>query len=109
MVRFTIHPVQRSTRPVVECEAAVLAERRIRSSSGHSNLRPVIQTTWEVFGVRRTIEVALASRDEMGFRMLLGRRALRSHFHVSPGRSYLSDTPGPPPRRLKSGKAKRRS
>jgi hypothetical protein len=30
----------------------------------------------------------------MGFRMLLGRRAVRSKFVIDPGRSYLGARPG---------------
>ncbi len=108
MVRFAVHPVQRSSRPLIPCEAEVLEERRVRSSTGHSALRPVIQTTMRVLGLRCTIEVTLASRDQMGFRMLLGRRALRKSFHVAPGRSFLSDVPGAPPRKAKPRKAKSR-
>ena len=35
------------------------------------------------------IELTLSRRDEMGFRMLLGRSALRRRFLVDPGRSFL--------------------
>ena len=35
------------------------------------------------------IELSLTNRDEMGFRMLLGRSALRRRFLVDPGRSFL--------------------
>jgi hypothetical protein len=48
-----------------------------------------------VAGVELDALVNLTSRDEMGFRMLLGRRTVRSKFVIDPGRSYL----GPRPRR----------
>jgi hypothetical protein len=35
------------------------------------------------------IDLTLTSRDEMGFRMLVGRTAIRRRFWVDPGRSYL--------------------
>ena len=38
-------------------------------------------------------EMTLARRDEMGFRMLVGREALRQGFAVDPGRSYLGGRP----------------
>ncbi len=42
------------------------------------------------------IEVPLVNRDVMGFRMLLGRRALRRRFLVDPGRSFLAGEPRQP-------------
>ena len=40
-----------------------------------------------------TIDVTLTNRDEMGFRMLLGREALRKRFLIDPGRSFLAGKP----------------
>jgi hypothetical protein len=57
-------------------------------------LRPVIRTDVAVGGRRWPVELTLAARDEMGFRMLLGREALRGRLIVDPGRSFLvSKTP----------------
>lgn len=89
MVRFKIHPEQRSTRRTRVAEAQVLEFRQVRSSSGHQSLRPVILTTVELLGLRWTTEITLANRDTMGFRMLLGRQALRRRFVVDSGHSYL--------------------
>ena len=55
----------------------MLEFRHIRSSSGHMTLRPVIRAEIELDGQRWPIELTLAARDEMGFRMLLGREAVR--------------------------------
>jgi hypothetical protein len=88
-VRFDVHPFQRDTDVTVAAEAKVLELRHVRSSSGHSTLRPVILTTIDLAGQRFSVELTLAARDEMGFRMLLGREAVRSRFVVDPGRSYL--------------------
>ncbi|HIM85170.1 MAG TPA: hypothetical protein EYM59_05360, partial [Acidimicrobiia bacterium] len=41
------------------------------------------------------VELTLTRRDQMGFRMLLGRQALRKRFTIDPGRSYIT---GRPPR-----------
>jgi hypothetical protein len=98
-VRFDVHPIQRDDRTIVQAEARVLEFRQIRSSSGHQSLRPVIRTEIGLAGRRWEVELTLASRDEMGFRMLLGREAVRGRFVVDPGRSYLvsqSPTRGAP-------------
>jgi hypothetical protein len=92
-VRFRIHPRQRSVATTIPTEARVLEFRAVRSSSGHLTLRPVIRTELELLGQRWPIDLTLANRDEMGFRMLLGREALRRRLIVDPGRSYLGGKP----------------
>lgn len=92
-VRFSVHPVQRSCRGAVSCEAPVLEFRQVRSSSGHVDVRPVIVTTMEILGQTRAIELTLANRDLMGFRMLLGREAFRGRFLVDASRSYYNGKP----------------
>jgi hypothetical protein len=94
MARFAIHPWQHSASDVVVVEAPLLERREVRSSSGASRVRPVVLTTMELAGRREPIEVTLTRRDEMGFRMLIGRQALRRHYQVNPGRSYLGGKPG---------------
>jgi hypothetical protein len=89
MVRFVIHPLQRDLRRKVAAEAEILDERRVVSSSGHAAWRPVILTTVGLLEQAWEIEITLAARDEMGFRMLLGRQAIRGRFLVDPGRSYV--------------------
>ena len=90
-VRFTTMPVQGDASEFVECEAEVVGFRRVRSSTGHSHQRPVIVTTAEVSGESWPIEVTLADREGMSFRMLLGREALRGRFLVNAEESFLAD------------------
>lgn len=94
MVRFEAHPLQRDTSVVVPVEAGLVERRTVRSSSGSETLRPVVRTTVELMGRRWEIELTLIRRDPMGFRMLLGRQAVRGRFLVDPGRSYLGGEPG---------------
>lgn len=89
-VRFTVHPVQRNATEAVVAEAPLHDRRVVRDSSGRAHLRPVILTTVEVDGSRWPIELTLTNRDAMGFRMLLGRQAIRGRFMVNAGRSYLT-------------------
>jgi len=99
-VRFVVHPLQRDTRRTIRVEAEVVDRRRILSSSGHAAWRPVIRTEVELMGERWPIDLTLARRDEMGFRMLLGREALRRRLIVDPGRSFVG---GRPKKRKKKG------
>lgn len=87
--RFEIHPLQDGPQSIVEVVAEVVAERGVRSSNGRRELRPVICTDIELMGQRWPIEITLTNRDEMGFRMLLGRQAVRRKFLVHAGRSFL--------------------
>lgn len=88
-VEFVIHPQQRSNHPEVHCIAELKEERHVRSSTGSSTLRPVIETFVAIGDKEWPIEITLVNRDVMGFRMLLGRQALRGHFLVDPGRSFI--------------------
>lgn len=90
-VRFEIHPHQRSSKGEVLVEAPVFEYRRIRSSNGTSSLRPVILTSIILLGLTWDIELTLANRDEMGFRMLLGREAFRGRFLVDAGGSFYGN------------------
>jgi hypothetical protein len=92
-VRFEVHPYQRNTRVTVSAHAEVREYRSVRSSSGQASKRPVIMTDIELLGQRWPIEITLADRNEMGFRMLLGRQAVRQRFLVDPGRSYYAGKP----------------
>lgn len=88
--RFDLHPLQRNDRQVVSCEAQLLDRRSIRNSGGEAQIRHVVRTLIQVGPYTWPIEVSLTPRDEMGFRMLLGRTAVRGKFLVDPGRSFLA-------------------
>jgi hypothetical protein len=88
-VRFAVHPQQRSAEQVIWCEAPVADERTVRDSGGHEEQRFVISTPVQLGDVTWPIEVTLTARDNMGFRMLLGRTAIRRRYLVDSGRSYL--------------------
>jgi len=96
--RFAIHPWQDSSADAVVVEAPLLERRHVRSSSGTAHERPVVMTTISLAGQLVPVEMTLTRRDEMGFRMLIGRQALRRRFIVDPARSYLG---GRPPRAVR--------
>lgn len=105
LVRFKVHPFQHSRAGAVSAEAELMERREVKTSSGHVTLRPVIVTSVELQGQRWPIELTLASRDTMGFRMLLGRHALAGRFVVDPSRSFLGSETKPRPRRPRGGKS----
>lgn len=100
LVRFEVHPRQRKRRPSVTCVAEVVGERKVKNPGGRTELRPTIQTRLIIAGRELEALVNLTTRDEMTFRMLLGRRTIRNDFIIDPGRSYL----GPRPSRAEQGK-----
>lgn len=89
-VRFKVHPRQRNDKYEIAAEAEVLEIRSVRSSNGEVTDRPVIVTHVELFGEQWPIELTLANRDAMGFRMLLGREAIRRRFLVDAGKSFAA-------------------
>ena len=93
-VGFVVLPDQHDDAVRVAATATLLDVREIRSSSGEVQQRYVIKTWAKLHRRRWQIELTLASRDEMGFRMLLGRTAMRGRFLVDPAASYLAG--GPP-------------
>lgn len=88
-VRFGIHPFQKRVDVEIFCEAPLRDQRQVTDSGGHSELRYVIETIVSLAGMSWPIEITLTNRDSMGFRMLLGRTALRKLYLVDPGASYL--------------------
>ncbi len=88
-VRFHVHPLQRDSETVVECEAPVKDERVITDSGGHKEHRYIIETMLSLGAMQWPAEVTLTNRDNMNFRMLLGRTALKGKYIVNPAASYL--------------------
>lgn len=89
-VRFGIHPIQKSNDTEIHCSALVTDQRTVRDSGGHSELRYVIETPVVLGSQTFTAEVTLTNRENMQFRMLLGRTALKHQAIVVPWKSYLT-------------------
>lgn len=106
-VRFWIHPLQRRTDIDICCDAPVLDHRIVKDSGGHAEDRCVIKTPVRIGTHQWEIELTLTSREDMLFRMLLGRRAMvESGFTVDPGVSYLQ---GKKPKNAYPQRKKRRA
>jgi hypothetical protein len=91
MVRFKMHPIQNRTDKIIECVAKVVDERDVTDSGGHTEKRLVIKTTVQIGNDKRRVEMTLTDRDNMLFRMLLGRTAVRPHYVIDPNKSFLTD------------------
>ena len=104
-VRFRVRPWQESVDDEVVVECPVHDRRRVRSSSGHVQERFVV--LMRIVLVEREVlaEVTLSDRDQMGFRMLIGREALRRGFDVSSARSFLGGRAPKETRRRNRGRA----
>ena len=70
-------------------ELPIKGQRRVKSTSGHSEMRAVVETEIAIGLVKFTAEITLTDRADMGVPMLLGRATIRGKFIVHPGRSYL--------------------
>lgn len=92
-VRFSVHPWQGSDLDAIPVEYPVVDERLVRSSTGDEQIRPVIRTSVTLGHQQRLIDITLTRRDAMGFRMLLGRQALRHGILVDPRHSYRVGRP----------------
>ena len=103
-VKFDVHPDQDSGKRTISTKAKVLEYRKVKNSGGKATMRPVIATTISLMAEVWSVELTLANRDEMGFRMLLGRQAVRGRFLVDAGESFY----GGQPKRKKKAVAKQR-
>ena len=83
----------------VEAVAEWIEERDVKDSGGRVERRPVIRTTVGIGGRSWPIEITLSRRDDMGFRMLLGRHAVRRRFLIDPKKSFLAGQPKGGPER----------
>jgi len=88
-VEFQIHPLQKNLDTIIICTADVIDRRVVSDSGGHKEERFVIATLLAIGEYAWPIEMTLTSRDDMLFRMLLGRTAMERRAQVNPSLSYV--------------------
>lgn len=76
-VKFDIHPLQKNKRFTRTCVANVVGQRMVSDSGGKKEKRFVIKSDLRIGEAKIRIELTLANRDSMSFRMLLGREAIK--------------------------------
>jgi hypothetical protein len=90
-VDFEVNPIQRSKQRSTRVTHPIRVFKKVKSSTGHTESRPVIRTPIRLGDQEFDIDLTLTSRDAMGFRLLVGRSAIRRRFVVDPGRSFVHD------------------
>lgn len=93
VVRFKVHTVQGRDDFFIAAQAPLVEERVVRDSGGKATLRPVIRTPLVMNGVAGEIELTLIDRQDMTFRMLVGRTALSGRFLVDCQTERLGGVP----------------
>lgn len=92
-VQFDVHPLQRNDELYKTCVAEAVDYRWITNSGGSREKRFVIVTALQMGGGVWPVEVTLADRDQMGFRMLIGRTAMERRLIIDPTVSYRLGKP----------------
>ncbi len=92
-IRFDIHPAQRDDAYQKTCTVPAKDYRWVTNSGGKREKRFVIETLIRIGDREWPIEITLTERDQMGFRMLVGRTAIKGEFVVDPARSYCRKLP----------------
>ncbi|WP_350286835.1 30S ribosomal protein S6--L-glutamate ligase [uncultured Croceitalea sp.] len=88
-VRFEVNPIQDNRSITLLCQAKLVDMRSVKSSQGISEERPVIKTMVSLGTETFEVELTLANRDTMEYRMLLGREALNGRYLVNPSKSFI--------------------
>ena len=87
-IHFDIHPDQNDDATIKSCMVRLIDRRWVTNSGGTRERRFVIETPIRIGDKEWPIIVTLSNRDEMGFRMLLGRSAIKGKYMVDPARSF---------------------
>ncbi|MGH2665644.1 30S ribosomal protein S6--L-glutamate ligase [Flavobacterium sp.] len=92
-IQFDINPLQNNEKAVIHCEAQLIDQRVVKSSSGFREKRYVIRTELHLGDDTWSVELTLTNRDSMGYRMLLGREAMLGRLIVDPEKKFQLGQP----------------
>ena len=88
-VRFVVYPIQKNSSVKVICQAKLIGKRSIKGSFGISEERLIITTPVSIGEDTFDIELSLANRNTMEFRMLLGREAMANRYVINPAVKHV--------------------
>lgn len=87
-VRFFIHPLQKDDTVIIACDEKVADIRTVGNPGGRREKRYIIRTDLSIGEESWPIELSLTDRDEMGFRLLIGRAAMQGRLVIDPDHSF---------------------
>jgi hypothetical protein len=87
-VRFFVYPAQKDDTVKVACDEKVVDIRTVSNPGGRREKRYIIRTDLILGGEAWPIDLSLTDRDEMGFRLLIGRTAMQGRLLVDPDQSF---------------------
>jgi hypothetical protein len=90
---FFLHPLEGMRKPQIACLAPIAGRRIIKSSNGIGSRRVIIRTRLRMGKRSWPIDLSLADRDQMGFRLLIGRDALGERAIIHPAREHMLGEP----------------
>ena len=88
-VRFVVYPLKGDTMLKVICRAKIVGKRSIKGSFGISEERLIIKSPITIGEDTFDIELSLANRNTMEFKMLLGREAMVNRYLINPSGKNL--------------------
>lgn len=88
-VKYEVHPLPNRPDVTIECDSQVVTRRNVISSNGESEERYIVRTPFRLAGQEWPIELSLTNREDMQYRMLIGRSTMSGRIMVDPDRSML--------------------
>lgn len=89
LVKFQLHPLRKRSDIVINCKSEIIDVRSVKDSGGHKEERYIINTKIALNDLIWEIELSLTNREDMLFRMLLGRTAMvNANLCIDPAQSY---------------------
>ncbi len=86
---YVLFSVENDDGKKIHLDVPLIEERIIKSSTGEKTLRPVVETDIQLGTIKIRAQVTLINRDLMGFKMLIGRDAIKNHFLIHPNKAFL--------------------